>query len=299
MTRRSTAALRLATTALLPFLAAACATTGATFGSGVGDRILNDPPYYAGAAAGGSAGDSARVGHLPVGYQRGGSQAPIFDPAGGAGTPVGALLAEMNAYLDSLGVTTRIAAARALAGTPPDVQFGCETDAAGDCERSDSSGALGRGQTTNMRLAVGRPSPEWIAAAAKAMTDAGVGRAVVVTLEVGQYWTTQSGMRGDKSVKLGTGHTASLPWLTSVETPVTVLQLAGALVGPDGRAVRIGAEGLLAKRTRLSISAIGGQELLSDEDVQRLRTERRDDLPGRPLAWQAALRELVRGLVGR
>ena len=27
-----------------------CATTGATFGSGVGDRMLEHPPYYAGAA---------------------------------------------------------------------------------------------------------------------------------------------------------------------------------------------------------------------------------------------------------
>jgi hypothetical protein len=294
MTRRSTIAARrrAAAAALLPLLAAACATTGATFGSGVGDRILNDPPYYAGAAP---AADTARVGHLPVGYQRGGSQAPTLDPAGGAGTPVGALLAEMNAFLDSLGATARIAA---VAGTPPDVRFGCETDAAGDCVRSDSSGALGRGRTTEMRLAVGRPSPEWTAAAAAAMADAGVARALVVTLEVGQYWTTQSGVRGDKSVKLGTGHTASLPWLTSVETPVTVLQLTGALVGPDGRAVRIGAEGLAAKRTRLTISAIGGQELLTAEDVERLRTERRDDLPGRPLVWQAALRELVGRLVG-
>jgi hypothetical protein len=203
----------------------------------------------------------------------------------------------MNAFLDSLGVTKRMATAAAPAGTPPDVHFGCETDVMGDCERSDSTGAMGRGNTTNMRLAVGRPSPEWTAFAAKAMTDAGVGRALVVTLEVGQYWVTQSGLRGDKSVKLGTGHTASLPWLSSVETPVTVLQLTGALVGPDGRAVRIGAEGLVAKRTRLLVSAIGGQELLSDEDVNRLRTERRDDLPGRPLVWQAALRELVRQLV--
>ncbi|HEU4563071.1 MAG TPA: hypothetical protein VFS05_00425 [Gemmatimonadaceae bacterium] len=284
---------RLRILALLPLLAA-CATTGATFRSGVGDRILKDPPYYAGASV---AGDTARVGHLPVGYQRGGSQAPIFDPAGGAGTPVAALLAEMNAYLDSLGATVRIGAAPA--GTPPDVRFGCETDAMDECVRSDSSGALGRGNTTNMRLAVGRPSPEWTAAAQRAMTGAGVGRALVVTLEVGQYWTTQSGLRGDKSVKLGTGHTAQLPWLTSLETPVTVVQLTGALMSPDGTAVRIGAEGMLPKRTRFSVSAIGGQELITGDDVQRLRTERREELPGRPLVWQVAMRQLVAQLAGR
>jgi hypothetical protein len=78
-----------------------------------------------------------------------------------------------------------------------------------------------------------------------------------------------------------------------------VLQLTGALIDPDGRATRIGAEGLYPRRTRLLVSAIGGQELLSDEDVERLRSERRDDLPGRPLVWQVALRNLVAQLTGR
>jgi len=32
----------------------ACATTGATVGSGVGDRFLEHPPYYAGGSAGGA-----------------------------------------------------------------------------------------------------------------------------------------------------------------------------------------------------------------------------------------------------
>ncbi|HSM60010.1 MAG TPA: hypothetical protein VK849_04395, partial [Longimicrobiales bacterium] len=59
-----------------------------------------------------------------------------------------------------------------------------------------------------------------------------------------------------------------------------------------------GAEGLLARRTDLKLSAIGAQELVTDEDVERLLTERRDDLPGAPLVWQAALRNLVAGLLG-
>ena len=55
---------------------------------------------------------------------------------------------------------------------------------------------------------------------------------------------------------LGTGFTKSLPWLTSLETPVAVLQLTGALVGRDGKAIRIGSEGFYAKRTRLAISCV-------------------------------------------
>ena len=42
----------------------------------------------------------------------------------------------------------------------------------------------------------------------------------------------------------------------------------------------------------------GPVELLSDEDVQRARTLRREDLPGNPLAWQVALRTLVGQLTG-
>src|SRR5687768_8534943 len=109
-----------------------CATTGSTLGSGVGDRLLDEPPYYAGR---GVSLDHATVAHLPIRYQRGGSQEAMFDPAGGRGTPVATLLAEMNAYLDSLGATVRVAApAAALPGTPPDVRFGCEQRHLGECD---------------------------------------------------------------------------------------------------------------------------------------------------------------------
>jgi hypothetical protein len=47
------------------------------------------------------------------------------------------------------------------------------------------------------------------------------------------------------------------------------------------------------------VSAVGGQELLSDGDVNAARTARRSDLPGEPLAWQVALRELVGRITAR
>jgi len=71
------------------------------------------------------------------------------------------------------------------------------------------------------------------------------------------------------------------------------------LVDRDGKALRIGAEGFVARRTRLLVSAVGGQELLGDEDVRAARTARREDLPGAPLAWQVALRRLVSSLTAR
>jgi len=147
-----------------------------------------------------------------------------------------------------------------------------------------------------MKLTVGRPSAEWTAWMQEAMDANGVSQTLVLTLELGQYLPRQSGILGRKSVELGTGHEVPLPWLTSLETPVTVLQLTGALVGRDGRAIRIGAEGLVAKRTRLTVSSMRAQELLRDEEVAELRTLRRADLPGEPLAWQVAIRTLVEQL---
>jgi hypothetical protein len=290
---------------VLAALSSGCATTGSTFGSGVGDRYLEHAPYYAGAPRAAIGGDGSRIAHFPIAYQRGGSQSEIFDPAGGKGSAIGKLLQEMNGFLDSLGVTVRIAAAETPAllapprdAVPPDVHFGCATESGApgdDC--AEREGALGRkGQT--MKLAVGRPSQSWIGWASGYMHGAAAPRALVITLEVGQYLTRQRGLLGSKEVELGTDHTEKLPWLTSLETPVTVLQLTGAVVDTSGKALRIGAEGIFARRTRLLVSSIGGQELLSDADVERVRTLRRDDIPGEPLAWRVALSQLVEGLTG-
>jgi len=150
-----------------------------------------------------------------------------------------------------------------------------------------------------MKLAVGRPSAAWVERTRASMTGAGVSRALVVTLEVGQMLLRQTGLRGSKELELGTGHTAKFPWLTSLETPVAVLQLTGALVDQEGKAIRIGAEAFQAKRTPFLASSMGAQALLHDDDVAEARTRRRDDLPGKPLAWRIALEHLVSQLTGR
>lgn len=290
----------------LSLLLAGCASTGATFRSGVGDAFLERPPYYAGATKASLTPPGQRVGLFPVHYQPGASQPAFMDPRWAPGSPIATLLTDMNAYLDSLSATGALplvriadgervsAVAPTSMGVPPDVRFGCMTEGdlpGEDCVvRGDS--ALGR-KGQRMKLAVGRPSETWVAWARGGMEGAGTSHAVVITLEVGQYLMKQSGLAGRKSVELGTGHDVALPWLTSLETPVTVLQLTGALVDRDGRAVRIGAEGLLAKRTRLTVSALRAQELLREEEVAELRAQRREDLPGAPLAWQEALRTLV------
>ena len=282
---------RITSVALLVLLTA-CATTGSTFRSGVGDRQLEHPPWYAGRTIA-SPQSAPTIAVVPIEFQRGASQSGIFDPASGVGSAVAALLSEMNATLDSI-FAGRTLAVTGAGVVPPNVYFGCEYDASNDCvERGDS--ALGRKGTT-MKLAVERPSASWIARHAALLDSAGASHAVVLTLEVGQYWVRQSGWRGDKTVELGTNHTVSIPWVTSLEQPVSVLQLTGALIDRDGKAVRIGAEGILAVRSPIAASGFGLQRLITEEDVKRARSFRRDD--GR-LAWKAAICELASQLGGK
>jgi hypothetical protein len=271
----------------------ACATTGATFQSGVAPKTFDRPPFYAGAAA--PAG-SSRVAHLAVRYQRGAEQAALFEPKAGSGSPAAALVADMNAFLDSLAPTVRVTPASAETGTPPNVRFGCPVDAAGDC--TEEGEVAGDGSNRRLELSVGRPSQEWIDWLGATLGTAN-DHALVITLELGQYWPKQKGLSLSKEVQLGTGYSVSVPWLTSLEKPVAVVQLTGALVSRDGRAVRIGAEGMMAKRTNIGLSALGAQMLVTDDDIAQLRTLRRDDLPGQPLVWQVALRTLVSQLTGR
>ena len=135
---------------MLTLATGACAT-GSTYRSGVGDKLLEHPPYYAGIAP---TADTSRVAHLPVGYQRGSTQPPMFEPEGDAGTPVAALLADLTAYLDSLGISTRLANPP-VRGTPPDVQFSCQGETVGSLENCASGDeATGRDDIV-MRLAVG------------------------------------------------------------------------------------------------------------------------------------------------
>lgn len=297
---------RAASALLLLVLFSACASTGATVGSGVGDRMLSRAPFYAGARSSPVAAAGIRVGALPIAFQPRVGLNESFDPSDAPDSPMARLLVEMNAYLDSLttangSTPVRVALAAPLdaRAVPPNVRFGCltEGDLPGeDCiARGDS--VLGRVENLQqVKLSVGRPSREWVQQANAAMAAGDVSHTLVITVEVGHLWLRQRGLSGSKSLEIGSNHVVNVPWLTSLEAPVPVVQLTGALVDRGGRAVRIGAEGVMAKRAPIAASGFGLEAVITDADIQALATLRRPELPGTPLAWQEALRQLVHGL---
>ncbi len=274
----------LGAAALFPLLIAGCATVGS---GGLSDAYFDGPPYYTGVPD----PTGTAIAHLPVGYQRGASQPATFDPSADPGSPVAALLAEMTAYLDALGASAPLGAGVAAAGRAPDVQFGCEFDMHDDCLRSPDR--------RDKRLAVLPPSGAWVRGITEAASEAGASAVLVLTLETGNLLPDQRDLLGRKEIRLGTGHIVEAPWLTAVDRPASTLQVTGALVAADGRILRVGAEGLLARRTGLLAGSVGLQALITDDDVERVRTARRDDLPGRPLVWQVAIRNMAMHLTGR
>lgn len=285
LTRRTSAA-RALLHVLLPVAAAACA--GTTVGSGVGEASLDRPPFYAGRLA--AAGEA--TGYLPIVYQAG--EDPIFEPEQGPGSALHDMIAEMNAWLESAGPGKRLVPTSSPAGGAPDVQFRCETDVFGDCDEESADDIHGR----RMRLAVTRPSHDWAAWAQREMTAAGVTRLLLITVETSDYWPRQVDWRGRKAIELGTGYAVALPWLTALDRPISVVQVTGVLLGADGRAIRIGAEGMLARRTAFLASAVGAQRVIGGDDIAELRQARRDDLRGEPPVWQVALHNLIAQLSG-
>lgn len=280
--------------AAVPLLMAltACATTGSTYKSGVGDTMLRQAPFIAGKPL--PANNALLV--LPVGFQAGATQPILFDLEQHTGTPMADLLEEMNNALASHQVGTPGVIGTAD-GTPPDVMFGCPRDLPTfDCHPRPESRGLFSGDPIRHRLSVGRPSVSWIRSLQQRLDSAHATHALILTLEVGEYYPRQRGLRGDKYVALGREYEQNLPWLTSLDAPVPVLQLTGVVVDRDGQAVRIAAEGLMAKRTRFLLSAIKAQELWQDKDVEALRSAVRADLPNSPLVWRTALGNVLKDL---
>lgn len=170
----------------------------------------------------------------------------------------------------------------------PRVTLGCQLDFSDECSEEERSN----------QLQVSSASRAWREATRQTLAEQQADALLVVHLQIAPHWIHQRGLRGDKEVRLGTRHVQSLPWLTSLDTPVWVIQVTGALVDVEGKVRRSGAEGIWALRTPMRASVLDAQQLLREADIEQVRTTLvREDLPGHPLSWQVALEDLLNGLL--
>jgi len=121
-----------------------------------------------------------------------------------------------------------------------------------------------------------------------------------ITVGFSEYFLRMKNLLGSKELQLGTGYSIPSKWLTDLDMPAEVLHVTGALLDKDGKILRSGAEGIIAKKTGFLKSLIDVQDLISDEEIANLlNNDRREDLPGTPLKWEAAMQNLVAQLLGR
>lgn len=147
---------------------------------------------------------------------------------------------------------------------------------------------------TPMVVSVEQPSEDW---RARVTTQPAAPAYLWIRLSLAEYSVRSTGLF-NRTVLLGEGHDAPQPFLRSELTPVQVLQVTGVLVAPDGRVLAAGGEGIRTIDAPLTTQLLAAQREIDPAVLRELMTElRREDLPGKPLNWEAALDNLVRRLL--
>jgi len=205
------------------------------------------------------------------------------------------IVAALNGALDGQSCC-RLLPAAALPAGAPHVYFGSADGEMAPPEARDQ--VLPHDQFPPMVMHVRRPSAAWQQAMAGLLAREGATHAILVSLGVSQYPKGREGAFG-KQVVLGTGHEEPVRFLTAEDKLLEVLQLTGVLVNAQGRVVKAGAEGILARDTPFAAQVFDVEKTLDDRTLQAvLTTERRKDLPGEPMKWQVALDNLLWQLRG-
>jgi hypothetical protein len=205
------------------------------------------------------------------------------------------LVAAMNERLQGLGCCRYVTGA-ALPPTAPWVYVGSADGEFAPAEAQEQVSPHDR--FPPMVMHVRKPSSAWSEAMAGLLAREGARYAVVVSLGVSQYPKGRAGAFG-KKVVLGTGYQEPVEFLTAEDKLLEVLQLTGVLVDAQGRVVRAGAEGILARDTPFAAQVLDVSKVLDDRTLERVLTrERRKDLPGDPLKWEVALGNLLAQLRG-
>jgi hypothetical protein len=270
------AAVRGALTALL---ALAPLQAGATTEHGSFDR----PPYYHGRLPA-----AARpIGHVAVSFR---DEPGSLDLTPNRSPALAGLLDSLRVELDRLALTRPLPGGDWPMRDGPQVRFGARRGGTGP-DVSLAPGEIDTREPRRMAFEYDGPGRAWKERVRHGANDS-VRAVLVVQLGFADQWPRQVSWKGAKSIEIGTESRVPVPWLTSLDDPVQVLQLTGAVLTPEGKLLRLGAEGLLARRTGMLASTLGAQETLREEEIAALAEPGPDGAP----AWHAALRQLVRGL---
>lgn len=144
-----------------------------------------------------------------------------------------------------------------------------------------------------MILHVLDPRAEWRAAAAAIAAREQASSILIVQLAFTQFPKADRGVFG-KKVVLGTDYEVPVRFFSAVDKPIEVVALTGILLDPSGEPLRAGGEGIIGYDAPFWVQVFEAGKDIDTGAVERLVAgERRDDLPGRPLNWQAALEQLL------
>jgi hypothetical protein len=78
-----------------------------------------------------------------------------------------------------------------------------------------------------------------------------------------------------------------------------VVALTGVLLDADGNVLRVGGEGIAGYDAPFWVQVFkAGKDIDTDAIEQLVKSDRRDDLAGQPLKWQAALDQLLAQMTG-
>lgn len=203
----------------------------------------------------------------------------------------------MNAYLDSLGWSKRLAGEPLAEKGAPYVYVG-----SAEGEGAPPEAAMQRNEHDKfppMVIHILKPSKAWRAALGAAVQANQVEYVLIIKLGFSEYPKANKGVFG-KKVVLGTGYEEGIKFLSAEDKPVEVLQVTGMLLDREGNIVRAGAEGIAAKDSPFWVQVLEAQQAMSNAALHKLlHEERREDLTGNPLKWQVALRNLVAQLLAQ
>lgn len=150
-----------------------------------------------------------------------------------------------------------------------------------------------------MMTFVQKPSKAWSSALKQKIAEQQADYMVLIWLGFNEYPKANKGLF-KKKVVLGTDYEPEIRFLSAEDKPVEVLQLTAMLLDKSGEVVRVGAEAFLHEDTPFWAQVMGISKSIDDQSIREsIVNHRREDLPGRPLAWKVGLNTLMQQITQR